>query len=456
MALGCAKNLVDSERILGPLASDGYVLSPDPEGADFVVVNTCGFIQAARDESLSVLREMASLKRTGRIGALFVAGCLAERLREQLMEEVPEIDGMVGVFSRDDLKRLVRRHLEGLREQRAVFRPAPTRPLDDRVRLRITPRHFAYLKISEGCDRLCTFCSIPRMRGRHVSKPIEQILAEAEELARDGVHELILVAQDTTYYGIDLYGEPCLARLLRELERSGAFRWIRLLYCYPQHFSDELIETVAQSDRILPYIDLPLQHINDRLLRRMKRQVTRSETIALLERLRASIPDLVLRTTFIVGFPGETDAEFEELCDFVRAARFERLGVFTYSLEPDTPAARLPDHLPEELKQARRDRLMEVQQRIAFEWARQQVGRRLEVLIDRVDEEPGWWVGRSYADAPDIDGVVYVQSQTPLRPGQFVPVTITEADGYDLVGTVAEPAGAIAARRAEVSETDPQ
>ena len=456
MALGCAKNLVDSERILGQLASDGYVLSPDPEGADFVVVNTCGFIQAARDESLSVLREMASLKRTGRIGALFVAGCLAERLREQLMEEVPEIDGMVGVFSRDDLKRLVRRHLEGLREQRAVFRPAPTRPLDDRVRLRITPRHFAYLKISEGCDRLCTFCSIPRMRGRHVSKPIEQILAEAEELARDGVHELILVAQDTTYYGIDLYGEPCLARLLRELERSGAFRWIRLLYCYPQHFSDELIETVAQSDRILPYIDLPLQHINDRLLRRMKRQVTRSETIALLERLRASIPDLVLRTTFIVGFPGETDAEFEELCDFVRAARFERLGVFTYSLEPDTPAARLPDHLPEELKQARRDRLMEVQQRIAFEWARQQVGRRLEVLIDRVDEEPGWWVGRSYADAPDIDGVVYVHSQTPLRPGQFVPVTITEADGYDLVGTVAEPAGAIAARRAEASETDPQ
>lgn len=436
VALGCAKNLVDSERILGELASEGFVLSHEPDGADFVVVNTCGFIQAARDESLGVLREMAALKRAGRIGALFVAGCLAERLRERLLEEVPEIDGMVGVFSRDELVRLVRRHLAGLREQRLLFRPAPARPLDDRVRLRITPKHFAYLKISEGCDRLCTFCAIPRMRGRHVSKPIEQILAEAAELAADGVRELILVAQDTTYYGIDLYGRPALAQLLRALQEQRLFRWIRLLYCYPQHFTDELIDLIASSEQILPYIDLPLQHINDRLLRRMKRQVTRADTIALLQRLRSAIPDLVLRTTFIVGFPGETDADFEELCDFVRAIRFERLGVFEYSLEPDTPAARLPGHLPDEIKRRRREHLMQLQQEIAFDWAKQQVGRTLEVVIDRPDQEPGWWVGRTYADAPDIDAVVFVHSAVRLRAGQFVTVQIREADGYDLVGTV--------------------
>jgi len=431
VALGCAKNLVDSERMLGGLASDGFVLCAEPEGADFVVVNTCGFIEAARQESLGVLRELAELKRQGRIGALFVAGCLAERLREQLLAEVPEIDAMVGVFSRDEIVRVVRRHMEGLLEQRTLFRPAPSRPLDDRVRLRITPHHFAYLKISEGCDRLCTFCAIPKMRGKHVSKPVEAVLAEAEELVADGVRELIVVAQDTTYYGMDLYGRPALAELLQRLEQLEQLRWIRLLYCYPQHFTPELLELLSSSSKILPYLDIPLQHINDRILRRMKRQVTRAEILELIERLRRTIPGLVLRTTLIVGFPGETEREFEELCRFVEQARFERLGVFEYSLEPDTPAARLPGHVDAATKRRRRETLMTLQQRIAFQWSARQVGRELEVVIDRPGERAGWWVGRSYADAPEIDGLVFLHSRS-LRAGQFLRARITDWDGYDL------------------------
>lgn len=444
VALGCAKNLVDSERMLGLLGADGYALVPDPDGADFVVVNTCGFIEAARQESLAVLREMAELKRQGRIRGIVVAGCLAERMKEQLLEEVPEIDAMVGVFGRDEINRVVSRFLGSLTEQRYVFRPAPSRPLDDRGRLRITPRHMAYLKISEGCDRLCTFCAIPRMRGPHVSKPIEQVVEEARELATDGVRELIIVAQDTTYYGVDLYGEPRLAELLRALDEIRELRWIRLLYCYPLNFTDELIATLAASGKILPYIDLPLQHINDRILRRMKRRVNRAQTEQLIARLREEIPGLVLRTTFIVGFPGETEEEFEELCEFVQQTRFERMGVFEYSLEPDTPAARLDGHVPAEVKAQRRDRLMRLQQEIAFEWTRRQVGKELEVVIDRPDEEPGWWIGRSYADAPDIDGVVFVCGER-LRPGDFVRVRITDADGYDLIGEPARvPRGAAA------------
>jgi ribosomal protein S12 methylthiotransferase len=432
VSLGCPKNLVDSERMLGLLAAEGYVLTPDPDGADFVVVNTCGFIDAARQESLAVLQEMAELKRQGRVGGLIVAGCLAERLKERLLELVPEIDGVFGVFAREDIARVVDRFLSPLEEQRVLFRPATSRLWDDRARLRITPRHLAYLKISEGCDRLCTFCAIPKMRGPHVSKPLEQIVAEAEELAADGVRELNIVAQDTTYYGVDLYGKPKLSELLRRLEEIRALRWIRLLYCYPQNFTDELIATIAASGKVLPYLDIPLQHINDRILRRMKRRVTRAEIVELIRRLRAEIPGLVLRTTFIVGFPGESEAEFEELCEFVRETRFERLGVFEYSLEPDTPAARLPEQVPSEVKQARRQRLMELQQEIAFAWNAARVGSRLQVLIDQVDRRRGWYVGRSYADAPEIDAQVFVQG-SGLRPGHFVEVTVTDWDGYDLM-----------------------
>jgi ribosomal protein S12 methylthiotransferase len=305
--------------------------------------------------------------------------------------------------------------------------------------LRITPRHYAYLKISEGCDRLCTFCAIPGMRGKHVTKPMEEVLREARELVADGVRELILVAQDTTYYGMDFYGEVRLADLLRELDTVDGLDWIRVLYAYPINFTDELIETLAGASKILPYLDLPLQHVNDRLLRRMQRRVNRAATEELLGKLRAAIPELALRTTFIVGFPGETDAEFEELLAFLRAQRFERVGVFPYSFEPGTPATRLEGHLPEEVKEERRHRLMEAQQEVAFAWSRQQAGRELEVLVDGPDPEvPNHYLGRSYADAPEIDCVVRLKGKG-LHTGDLVRVKVTAADGYDLVARAVAP-----------------
>lgn len=434
VSLGCPKNLVDSERMLGLLQLDGYQLVGNPEEADFVVVNTCGFIERAREESFGAIHEMLELKRRGAIKGVIVSGCLAEREKEALLETCPEIDHLVGVFGREHVTKVADRMLGGLVEQRSVFQPAPSRPLPDTARLRITPRHFAFLKISEGCDRLCTFCAIPKMRGKHATKPIEEVLAEARELAADGVRELNIVAQDTTYYGLDLYGRPRLAELLAQLDQIAGLDWIRIMYLYPMYFTDELIEVLAKSKRIVPYLDLPLQHINDVMLKRMQRRVTRAETETLLAKLRKAIPDLVLRTTFIVGFPGETDEQFEELVDFVRQQRFERLGVFTYSFEPDTPAARLPDHLDEAVKEERRERLMGVQQETAFAWNEAQLGRKLDVLIDRpVPGESRAWIGRSYADAPDVDGVVYVTGKK-LKPGQIVTCEIVTSEGYDLVG----------------------
>jgi ribosomal protein S12 methylthiotransferase len=435
VSLGCPKNLVDSERMLGKLAQDGYTLTPDADGADVVVVNTCGFIEPARQESLGVIREMLELKRQGRVGAVVVAGCLAERKQDDLLRELPEVDHIVGVFGREEIGQVLDRTLyqRGRDEQRSLFRPAPVRALEDTARLRITPRHYGYLKISEGCDRLCTFCAIPSMRGKHITKPIEEVVREARELAADGVRELIVVAQDTTYYGLDLYGRVRLAELLRELDVVDGIEWVRVLYAYPIHFTDALIETLASSRKIVPYLDLPLQHINDRVLRRMQRRVDRAATEELLAKLRQAIPGLVLRTTFIVGFPGETEAEFDELHDFVRTARFERAGVFPYSLEPGTPAARLADHLPEEVKAERRDRLMEAQQEVAFAWAQAQVGKEIEAIVDSPDPEvPGHVLARGYADAPDIDCQVRLKGKN-LQPGDLVRARVTGADGYDLM-----------------------
>ena len=433
VSLGCPKNLVDSERMLGLLQLDGYKLVGDPAGADFVVVNTCGFIERAREESFSTIDEMLALKRDGKIRGVIVSGCLAEREKEKLLESRPDIDHLVGVFGREHVTKVADRLLGGLVEQRTVFNPAPSRPLDDKSRLRITPRHFAFLKISEGCDRLCTFCAIPKMRGKHATKPIEEVLAEAAELARDGVRELVIVAQDTTYYGMDLYGEPRLAELLRRLHEVPGIEWIRLMYLYPMYFSDDVIDVIAQSDRIVPYLDMPLQHINDQMLRRMQRRVNRSDTEALLGKLRSRIKNVVLRTTFITGFPGETDEQFEEMLQFAREQKFERLGVFTYSFEADTPAARLPDHVAEEVKESRRERLMAVQQEIAFAWNAAQVGKQVDVLLDRmVPGEKNAWIGRGHADAPDVDGVVYVTGKK-LSAGKIVPCEIVATSEYDLV-----------------------
>jgi ribosomal protein S12 methylthiotransferase len=435
VTLGCPKNLVDSERMLGKLAQDGYSLTPDADGADVVVINTCGFIEPARQESLGVIREMLELKRQGRVGAVVVAGCLAERKGDDLLKEVPEVDHIVGVFGREEITQVVNRSLLKNRrdEQRSLFRPAPVRAQVDTERLRITPRHYAYLKISEGCDRLCTFCAIPGMRGKHVTKPIEEVLREARELAADGVRELVVVAQDTTYYGLDLYGKVRLAELLRELDKIDGLEWIRILYAYPIHFTDELIEVMATAKKLVPYLDMPLQHINDPMLRRMSRRVDRPTTENLLGRLRKAIPNLTLRTTFIVGFPGETEAEFAELREFMKATKFERVGVFPYSLEPGTPAARLPDHVPEELKAARRDELMEIQQEIAFAHAQSQIGKELEVIVDGPDPEaPNCVLARGHADAPEIDCTVRLKGKA-LRPGDLVRARITGADGYDLL-----------------------
>lgn len=442
VSLGCPKNLVDSEKMLGTLALDGYTLVSDPDGADFVIVNTCGFIEQSRAESKSVIREMLDLKKAGKTRGVIVAGCLPERVGPALLEELPEIDHIVGVFGREEITRVADHLIGGSREQRELFRPAPMQAMDDRSRLRITPRHYAYLKISEGCDRTCTFCSIPKMRGKHLSKPIEKILEEARELAKDGVRELNIVAQDTTYYGLDLYRELRLVPLLKELEQVDGIDWIRLMYLYPINFTDELIDTIAQSPKIIPYLDMPLQHINDSVLKRMQRRVNRKQTIELVEKLRERIDNLVLRTTFVVGFPGETDVQFEELCAFVEEAQFERMGVFTYSLEPGTPATKLDGHLPEEVKEARRDELMELQQGIAFEYSDSLVGYELDVLID----EPlgdGVWAGRAYCDAPEIDTTVYVSDaelspEQKLGPGQMVPVEILERRDYDLIAVATD------------------
>ena len=431
VSLGCPKNLVDSEKMLGTLALDGYTLVTEPDGADFVVVNTCGFIESSRDESKSVIRDMLDLKQNGRTNGVIVAGCLPERVGGSLLDEMPEIDHIVGVFGRDEISQVADRMLGAAQEQRELFRPAPIQAMDDRARLRMTPDHFAYLKISEGCDRTCTFCAIPKMRGKHITKPIEMVIEEAKELAADGVRELILVAQDTTYYGLDLYGEVRLVQLLHELEKVEGIDWIRLMYLYPIHFSDQLIDTIAQSKRIIPYLDMPLQHINSQMLKRMQRRVNSEQTIELVGKLRERIPNLVLRTTFITGFPGETDAQFQELADFVRETRFERMGVFPYSLEPGTPAERLPDHLPDDVKNARRDELMAIQQQIAFEFGDSLVGYELDAILDEQLED-GFWLGRIYADAPEIDGNVFIKADN-VKAGDLIPVEIVERREYDLV-----------------------
>lgn len=429
--------------MLGLLKLEGYRLVQEPDGADFVIVNTCGFLEIARQESLQAVREMLALKQQGRVRGVIVAGCLAERDKEGLLEQCPGIDQLVGVFGREEIVQVAGRlsaEAPAQPVEHGTFRPAATQALPDGDRVRITLPHLAFLKIAEGCDRLCTFCSIPNMRGHYVSKPIEQVVQEAGQLAADGARELILVAQDTSFYGIDLYGGPRLAQLLANLSQVSGLEWIRVMYLYPMHLTDELVDVVLSSPKILRYFDLPLQHINDTILRRMKRQVTRADTEKLLDRLRKRIPELVLRTTLITGFPGETDEQSDELLRFVNQRRFERLGVFAYSREADTPAARLSDHVPSEIAEERRQRLLAEQQDIAYQWNRSQVGRKLDILIDRcIPGESDAFMGRSYADAPEVDGAVYVTGED-LEPGQIVPCEVVAAKEYDLIAVaVGEP-----------------
>lgn len=435
ISLGCPKNTVDSERMMGLLKLDGYRLVGDPEGADFVVVNTCGFIERARDESFASIDEMLELKRQGKTRGVIVSGCLAERQKEQLLVDRPDIDSLVGVFGREEITKIADRLLGDREEQQNVFQPAPIRALPDTDRLQITPRHFAYLKVSEGCDRLCTFCAIPKMRGKHATKPMENVVAEARQLAAFGVRELIIVAQDTTYYGRDLYGESRLTELLTELDQVEGLDWIRLMYFYPMYIDDRLLETIAKAKKIVPYIDMPLQHADDTMLKRMARRVDRQATEELVVKMRKMIPGLVLRTTFITGFPGETEEHFQTMCDFVREQKFERMGVFTYSFEPDTPSAKLPDHVSNETMERRRGELMEIQQQIAFQFNQSRVGTTVDVIIDAPHpEQAGVWIGRTKADAPDVDSIVYLsETEHRLKTGDIVPAEIVDFVEYDVV-----------------------
>jgi ribosomal protein S12 methylthiotransferase len=437
VSLGCPKNLVDTEQMLGRLDEDGYRMVGSVDSADFVVVNTCGFIDSARQESYGAIDEMLALKRAGKIRGVVVTGCLAERQQGQLLSDRPDIDAMVGVFGRNDIVDVANRLQSGIEEQQRIFRPAPIRPLSDAVRTAVTPRHFAYLKISEGCDRLCTFCAIPNMRGKHYSKPIEQVVDEAKRLGDSGVREVVIVAQDTTYYGKDLYGEPRLTELLQQLDKIDSIDWIRLMYFYPMYIDDRLIDTLAGAERILPYIDMPLQHASDTMLKRMARKTTRSTQEEIVGKLRERIESLVMRTTMITGFPGETDDDFEQLVEFVSEQHFEHLGVFTYSVEPDTPAAKLPNRVPEQIAKQRMDDLMAVQQEIAFRWNQSRVGTAEDVIIDKpLDNEPGVWLGRTRWEAPEIDGVCYVSGvdpDDPLEVGDIVPCEIVASQGYDLI-----------------------
>jgi ribosomal protein S12 methylthiotransferase len=449
VSLGCVKNLVDSEKMLGQLAEHGAMITADPADADVIVVNTCGFLEASRTEAHEVIADMLRYKQAGNCRRVVVVGCLVQRDGQSLLAAFPDIDALVGVHRRDDIPLAV---LGGepapksgrqTRRRKTPAKTQHTRPADlylgdyhphvalDTARLRLTPRHFAYLRVSEGCNQKCTFCTIPAIRGPMRSKPPEAVLAEARELISDGAVELNIIGQDTTAYGQDIDHRPGLAGLLRELDRLDGIRWIRLLYAYPSVFTDEMIEAIAECPRVVKYVDIPLQHINDRILRAMRRQVTRAETEGLLNKLRQRIRSLAIRTTFIAGFPGETQQEFEELLQFVREMRFDAVGVFAYSREPDTPAGRLKGQLPDQARQERVDAIMLAQQEIAFADAASRKGQVFEVLIDEKAAK-GRAVARHAGQAPDVDAVTYVLSGK-VRPGQFVHVRCESSDGYDLI-----------------------
>jgi ribosomal protein S12 methylthiotransferase len=437
VSLGCAKNLVDSEKMLGQLAEAGCVITNDAQRADAVVVNTCGFLAAARDEALETIRDVVKLKRRGRCRRVVVAGCLVQRDGRALLDEVKGIDALVGVHNRDDVVRAVlAAPRKGPRRVDTFLGDYHPFVNTDTARLRITPPHYAYLRISEGCDQKCTFCTIPAIRGKMHCKPPEVVLAEARELAADGAVEINLIGQDTTSYGMDLADNVGLADLLRQLNGVDGLHWIRLLYAYPSTFTDAMIDAIAESDRVVKYIDIPLQHINDRILKAMARQVDRRATEDLLERLRRRIPGVHIRTTLIAGFPGETEEEFEELLAFVRDFRFDALGVFPYSLEPDTPAGRMKDHLPDEVRLERTDRLMAAQQEIAFALADARLDCEFDLLVEG-EPVDGRQPARHAGQAPEVDAITWL-SDADAAPGSFVRARCTGRQDYDLIARPTE------------------
>ena len=432
ISLGCDKNLVDSEMMLGMLAQNGYEFTDDEREADIVVVNTCCFVGDAKEESINTILEMAELKKSGDIEMLIVAGCLAERYREEIQTEIPEVDAIIGTTAIDEVVRTLDEVSRGIGANH--YKSLDKKPLTGMERVVTTGGHYAYLKIAEGCDKHCTYCIIPKVRGNYRSVPMEYLIREAEALAGKGVKELILVAQETTVYGKDLYGYKALSKLLRELCKISGIYWIRILYCYPEEIDDELIQTIREEKKICHYLDLPIQHASNHILQRMGRKTDRQHLQGIIEKLRREIPDICLRTTLITGFPGETEEEHEELLEFVDLMEFDRLGVFTYSQEEDTPAADMPNQIPEEVKEERRAQLMELQQEIAFEAAENMVGRVVTAMIEGKVADENAYVARTYKDAPNVDGFLFVNTARELMTGDFIKVRVTASYEYDLIG----------------------
>ena len=428
ISLGCAKNLVNSEQMLYLLSEAGYTLVPEADGADLAVVNTCGFIDAAKSEAIDNILEMAELKKEGRLGGLIVTGCLSERYKDSILSELPEIDAGLGVGSFGDIVEAADAVMAGDHLSRFASNSAP---VDEIARVVSTGPSWAYLRIAEGCDNFCAFCAIPYIRGRYRSRPIENVLDEARDLAAHGIRELIVIAQDITRYGTDLYGRRSLALLCRELAKIEGIEWIRLHYLYPDQFDDELIYELAHNDKVVKYLDIPIQHINDGILKRMNRRGTGEEIRVLFRTLREKIPGLVLRTSLIAGLPGEGEAEFEELCEFLKEAKLERVGVFPFSPEEGTPAERM-EHVDAETAQRRADRILELQQPIMDAFLESFIGKTIRVLCEYTDEESGMLVGRSYADSPDIDGQVLFYGEA--EPGTIVDVEICDVEDGNLIG----------------------
>lgn len=436
VSLGCDKNLVDSEVMLGILAEKGYIFTDEEAEADIIIVNTCCFIGDAKEESVNTLLAMAEYKKEGRLKALIVTGCLAERYRQEIMEEIPEVDAVLGTSVYDQIAETVEEVLSG--RQKLLCGDTNRLVLTDSRRILTTGGHYAHLKIAEGCDKHCTYCIIPKLRGAYRSVPMERLVKEAEELAEQGVKELILVAQETTVYGVDLYGEKSLHILLKKLCGIHGIRWIRIQYCYPEEIYEELIQTIRQEPKICHYLDLPIQHASDRVLRRMGRRTNRQDLADIIAKLRKEIPDMCLRTTLISGFPGETQEDHEELMQFVDEMEFDRLGVFAYSQEEGTPAASMEDQIPDEVKEERLGELMELQQEISFEKAEDMIGRELWCMTEGRVVDENAYVARTYKDAPGIDGYLFIQTEAELMSGDFVRVRVTGADEYDLIGEIAD------------------
>ena len=436
ISLGCDKNLADSEEMLGLLTAAGHEIVDDETQAEAIVINTCCFINDAKEESVETILEMAEYKKSGSCKILIVTGCMAQRYKNEIIEEIPEVDAVLGTTSYTDILKAVEAAQMG--EHFEEYKDINYLPEMSGKRILTTGGHFGYLKIAEGCDKHCTYCIIPKLRGNFRSVPMEQLLAQAEKMAEQGVKELILVAQETTLYGKDLYGEKSLHILVKKLAQIRGIRWIRILYCYPEEIYDELIETIREEKKVCHYLDLPIQHASDAVLRRMGRRTTKQELMDIVNRLRERIPDIVLRTTLITGFPGETSEDHEELMAFVDEMEFDRLGVFTYSAEEDTPAASMADQIPDEIKEQRRDELMELQQEISFDRGNDKIGQELLVMIEGKVSGESAYIGRTYGDSPKVDGYIFVQTGELLMTGDFVNVRVTGAMEYDLIGEIAD------------------